>query len=150
MQPLYLVRQLQSKEVKIHWVDTICTKNSSLTVTFDHVTWTSIQNIYSLGTSTIPSLATFKEVKRYWADNICTKTSNLTLDQTAWKSIGNIYSLVASNVLSLATFKQCGQKILSGQHLYKDQQFELGTDDMKINREHLLSKNINCIKFGNF
>ena len=34
---------------------------SSLTLIFDHVTWTSIGVIYSLGASNVPSLATFKQ-----------------------------------------------------------------------------------------
>ena len=49
-------------------------------------------------------------------------------------------------------FKSEGSKILSGKHLYKDQQFdlELWTCDLKVSSKHLLSWDIHCITFGNF
>ena len=57
----YLVWKISSKGVKIFWVGVICINTCSLTLTFDHVTWKSIEIIYSLGTTTILSLATFEQ-----------------------------------------------------------------------------------------
>ena len=40
------------------------------TWSFNYVTWASIGNIYYLGVTTVPRLATLKQIiKRYWADN---------------------------------------------------------------------------------
>ena len=57
---------------KTYWVDNICTKTSSLTLTFDHMIWNLKWNIYSLGTATAPKLANYYRngVFRYWRDNI--------------------------------------------------------------------------------
>ena len=52
-----LILVLSRKGVKRYWADNICT--GSLTLTFDHVIWAGI--IYSLGESTVPSLATFQK-----------------------------------------------------------------------------------------
>ena len=87
-------------------------------------------------------------------DKFFSKTSSLTwiFDHVTWKSIGNIYSLPTTTVCKLATSKQRGQKILSGQHLCQNQHFslEIWPYELKINREHILSRGIHCTKFGNF
>ena len=84
------------------------------------MTWTSIGNIHTLYTFTVPILPIFiKGGQWYWADRMCTKTSNLilTFDHVTWKFLGFIYSYEASTVPSLATFIQRGQNILSEHRL---------------------------------
>ena len=62
--------------------------------------------------------------------------STLTFDHVIWKSIETIY---------LLDFQANGQKILSGQHLLKDQQL-----DLNITRGHLHAIFIHCTKFRIF
>ena len=84
-----LILVLSRKGVKRYWADNICT--GSLTLTFDHVIWAGI--IYSLGESTVPSLATFQQSSQGigWT-TFFSKTSSLTLtyDHVTWKSLGVI------------------------------------------------------------
>ena len=117
-----------------YWAD-IWTKTSSLAMTFDHMTWKSIGNIYSLRATTVLNLAA---------------TSILTLDHVTWKLIGKIYSLGETFEPSLATFKQRDQNTLSG-YLFKNHQYDLDLwpCDLKIKREHPFSRGIQCTKFGN-
>ena len=70
--------------------------------------------------------------------------------RVTWKLILKL--LRVTSVLSLATFKQRGQKILSGQHFYKDQQFDLDLwqCDLKIDRGHLPSRGIHYTKSSFF
>ena len=49
----------------------------------------------------------------------------LIFDHVTWTSIRVIYSLWVFTVPSFATFKQRGQKTLSGQHFFNDQQSDL-------------------------
>lgn len=67
-----------------------------------------------------------------------------TFDHLTWNSIKVINSLQASIVPILATSKQRGQQISRGQHLYKDQHFDLDlwSRFLKIHRKHLLSREI--------
>ena len=64
----------------------------------------------------------------------------LIFDHVTWTSIRVIYSLWVFTVPSFATSKQRGQKTLSGQHFFNDQQsdLDLWLCDLKINRGHLL------------
>ena len=52
--------QFSGKGIKRYWAD-IYTKISILTLTFDHVIWKSILNIYSLRVTPVQSLATLKQ-----------------------------------------------------------------------------------------
>ena len=87
----------------------------------------------------------------YWAESICSKTSSLTLDFDHGTLKINRDHLPPRGIHSLVTLKKRGQKILSGQHLFKDQQFDLQVDiwpcDLKINMEHLLSRRTHCTKW---
>ena len=94
----------------------------------------------------LPCLRIFKQrFKRYWANTICTKTSSLTLtlDHVTWTWIMVIYLLEASSAPGLGTFQQRGKG---------DQQndFDLWSCDLKINRKHLISRDIHCTQFCNF
>ena len=84
----------------------------------------------------------------YWVDKIFSKTSILTwiFDHVTWKSIGNIYSQWTTTVSKLAASKQRGQKI------WETAQFglEIWPHELKIDREHKLSRGIHCTKLGNF
>ena len=104
---------------------------SSLTLTFNHVIWTSIGDIYLLGASTVPSLDTLQrrgqEIisgKYLYKDH----QSDLQVRPCDLKVKGAIYSQGASTVPSLATFKPMSQEILSGNHSYKDHQLNLTFD----------------------
>ena len=69
-----------------------------------------------------------------------------------WTSLGVFYSQGISTVLSLANFQLWEQEILKGRCFSNDQQFDLDLwpCDLKINKDHLLSRGIHCTKFGNF
>ena len=69
-----------------------------------------------------------------------------------WTSLGVFYSQGTSTVLSLANFQLWEQEILKGRCFSNDQQFDLDLwpCDLKINKDHLLSRGIHCTKFGNF
>ena len=89
-----------------------------MTLTFDHVTWTSIGNIHSQREYTVPSLAIFKLTGQKILSRSFSKTSSLilTFKQVTSESIGVIYSPEAFTVPSLATLKQMGQEILNRKH----------------------------------
>ena len=131
--PLYQVSNFQAKESKDIEQTTF---DSSLTLTFIHVHWTSIVVIYSLKVSTVPSLATLPSDLNIYSKEASSvqrsetfqqrgkkilrgqyffvdKKSDLDLCIVTLKSTRFIYSLRASSVPRLATFKQRGQKIFS-------------------------------------
>ena len=102
-----------------------------------HILWRSLINCRILG------------VKSHLKMKI--NSLPLTFDMT-WNSIENIYSLEAFTVPSWATFQQRSQEILSWQHFFNDQQFDLDLwpYDLKMDKGHLLSQSNLCTKFYNF
>ena len=109
---------LEFGNFKAKEVDNIWTKTGSLTLTFDHVTWKSIGNIYSLRASNVQTMwqLSSKKVMILSRQHLYKdQTFDLSLQHVTWKSLGNINTLGASNVPSLAGFKQKGRKLLSRQ-----------------------------------
>ena len=84
----------------------------------------------------------------YWVYLDSTQDFEQQYELRLW--IGNIHSQGASTVPSLAIFSKGGQKILSRQYFFKDQQFDLDVwpRDLKINRHHLLPRGAHCTNFG--
>ena len=77
---LVLIKWRGSKDIEwtTHWA-----RKSGLTLTFEHVTWKSIEIIYSLRVTPSPS----EGVKRYWADNTWS-----TDRQTDWPTFAKQYA----------------------------------------------------------
>ena len=121
---------------------TFAQRTCSVTLTFDHMTWNSEGNIYSLGTTKIPILTTLKQrgKKNFF---ICSFV--LSFDHVNWKSPSGV------NHCSLEALMRGSHKILSRQNSYKDLKFDLDLwpCDLKINRQHLISKVSHCTKFDN-
>ena len=89
--PLYQVVNFQAKESKDIEQTTF---DSSLTLTFIHVHWTSIVVIYSLKVSTVPSLATWPSDLNINTGHLLSRgilTRSLTLTFALWP--GNQHAL---------------------------------------------------------
>ena len=112
-----------------------------------------IKIIYSPWETPVPSLVDIKQrgQKIMRGQHIIYRLTTWPwpLTHATWKSLGIIYPLRATSVPSLVDIKQRDQKILSGQHMGSttDRQstdwpfdLDLRPCDLKINRDHLLSK----------
>ena len=143
-------------------------KISILTVIFDHRTWKSIENIYSLGVTTVQQFDLDLWQSDLKINNIFLGSStvpNQTIKQRGQKIFWRtsfeqrhltmwpdnlrprgIHCTKFSNSLAK------GQTTLSEHHLYKDQKFDLDLwpCNLNVDSEHLLSRNIHCNKLGFF
>ena len=102
-------------------MDSIFSKTSILTLTFDHVTSKSIGVIYSLGASTVPSLATFKQrSQEILIRQHIFKPQQFDLD--LWPHDikiyrGHLFPRGTHFTKLPSNFQTKGSKILSGHHL---------------------------------
>ena len=103
----------------IKWT-TYWAQKSSLTLTFEHVTWKSIGMIYSLRATPEPSMVLIK-----WRGQKILTGQHSGLGRVVWpwplimwpeNQLGIIYSFRATPVPSMVLIKWRGQKILTGHH----------------------------------
>ena len=127
-------------------------KSSSLTLTFDYVTW-KWKRDHPLEAALVPSLVNITQrIRRYEVDNTWDKAQQFDLDYVTWKiNRDHILSLEGITVSSLVTFHHRGHKIFRVENTW-EKQFNLRkwTGKLKMKREHLLLDGNYCTKFGSF